>query len=114
MVDSILDSVKDKIAGGSIHDHFDGELVDDINAVLVDLRQVGIGPEEGFHITGSDETWADFVGDNLQMQRSVSTLVALKVRLIFDPPTSSAIAEAIKNNIDRLEWRLNANYEIGV
>lgn len=48
MVDSILDSVKDKIAGGSIHDHFDGELVDDINAVLVDLRQVGIGPEGDF------------------------------------------------------------------
>lgn len=114
MVESILDSVKDKIAGGSIHDHFDGELVDDINAVLVDLRQIGIGPEKGFAITGPDETWSDFLGDDLQMQRSVSTLVALKVRLIFDPPASSAIAEAIKDNINRLEWRLNVNYEIGV
>lgn len=54
------------------------------------------------------------MGDNLQMQRSVSTLVALKVRLIFDPPASSAIADAIKANIDRIEWRLNLNYEIGV
>lgn len=114
MVESILNSVKDKIAGGSIHDHFDGELVDDINAVLVDLRQIGIGPEKGFSITGPDETWSDLLGDDLQMQRSVSTLVALKVRLIFDPPASSAISEAIKDNINRLEWRLNVNYEIGV
>ena len=113
MVDSILDSVKDKIAGGSIHDHFDGELVDDINAALLDLRQLGIGPADGFSITGANETWEDFVGDNLQMQRSVSALVALKVRLIFDPPASTAISEAIKENIKRMEWRLNVNYEVG-
>lgn len=113
-MDSILDSVKDKIAGGAIHEHFDGELIDDINAVLLDLRQFGIGPEDGFSITGSSETWADFLGENKEMQNSVPTLVALKVRLLFDPPASGAITETINKQIDRLEWRLNVNYEIGV
>lgn len=113
-MDSILDSVKDKIAGGAIHEHFDNALIDDINAVLVDLRQIGIGPEEGFHITGNSETWVDFLGNDKALQESVSTLVALKVRLIFDPPASGAITETINKQIERLEWRLNVNYEIGV
>lgn len=113
-MDSILDSVKDKIAGGAIHYHFDNTLIDDINAVLMDLREIGIGPEDGFSITSNSETWTDFLGEDKVMQESVPTLVALKVRLIFDPPASGAITETINKQIDRLEWRLNANYEIGV
>jgi hypothetical protein len=30
----------------------------------------------------------------------------MKVRLIFDPPQSSAHIEAIKNTVAELEWRL--------
>ena len=32
----------------------------------------------------------------------------LKVKLLFDPPTSSAVTEAINKMISELEWRLNA------
>ena len=114
MDEIILDSVKDKIAGGAIHEHFDQELIDAINAVFVDLRQIGIGPADGFALNDGYETWSSFLGENQSMQESVKSLVALKVRLIFDPPASSAIKEAIKENIDRLEWRLNVTYEISV
>ena len=113
-MDSILDSVKDKIAGGHIHEHFDQEIIDAINAVFVDFRQLGIGPEEGFVVRDDTQTWADFLGEQLPLKESIRTLTALKVRVIFDPPASSAIMDAINKTTDRLEWRLFAEAELGM
>ena len=41
----------------------------------------------------------------------VKTYIYLKVRLVFDPPQSSAAMEAIKQNIAELEWRLNVTVD---
>lgn len=112
MDDSILNSVKDMIAGGAIHEHFDNELIMCINSVIATLRQIGIGPEEGLVINGSS-TWSDLIGDSQKLE-PVKSYVAFKVRMMFDPPASSAISEAIKENIKELEWRLGTTYEIGV
>lgn len=112
MDDSILNSVKDMIAGGAIHEHFDNELIMCINSVIATLRQIGIGPEEGLVINGSS-TWSDLIGDS-KMLEAVKSYVAYKVRMMFDPPASSAVSEAIKENIKELEWRLGTTYEIGV
>jgi hypothetical protein len=37
----------------------------------------------------------------------------MKVRMMFDPPVSSAVVEAMNHNIEELEWRLNngSDYE---
>lgn len=113
MDDSILNSVKDMIAGGAIHEHFDNELILCINSVIATLRQIGIGPEEGFAITDDSAVWGDLIG-NSQKLEPVKSYVAFKVRMMFDPPASSAISEAIKENIKELEWRLGTTYEIGV
>ena len=52
---SILESVK-KLLGISEHDTgFDYEIKDLINAEFLSLHQLGIGPEEGFSITGPDD-----------------------------------------------------------
>lgn len=112
MDDSILNSVKDMIAGGAIHEHFDNELIMCINSVIATLRQIGIGPEEGLVINGSS-TWSDLIRDSQKLE-PVKSYVAFKVRMMFDPPASSAISEAIKENIKELEWRLGTTYEIGV
>lgn len=112
MSNSILDSIKDMIAGGHIHEHFDNELMNAINAVFIDYRQEGIGPSEGFSVRDESDTWEDFLGDDLPTMESIKTLTALKVRLIFDPPASSAITDIIQDTIDRLEWRLYADYEV--
>ena len=112
MDDSILNSVKDMIAGGAIHEHFDNELIMCINSVIATLRQIGIGPEEGLVIDGAS-TWSDLIGDSQKLE-PVKSYVAFKVRMMFDPPASSAISEAIKENIKELEWRLGTTYEIGV
>lgn len=112
MSTSILDSVKDMVAGGHIHDHFDNEIINAINAVFVDYRQEGIGPTEGFSIESNAETWEDFLGEHLSSMKSIQTLTALKVQLMFDPKANSTIMEILKDSIDRLEYRLYLDYEV--
>jgi len=41
----------------------------------------------------------------------VKTYVYLRVRFIFDPPTTSYLLEAMKEQIKEFEWRLNVKRE---
>lgn len=111
MKDSILISIK-KLLGLTADDTaFDMDIIMHINSVFMILRQLGIGPEEGFKIEDKDATWDDYVDeeDNLE---AVRTYIYLKVKLIFDPPLSSAVIEANKQMINELEWRLNNEVEL--
>ena len=75
------------------------------------LNQLGVGPSEGFSITDKSAKWVDFLSGNSQIE-SVKTYMAMKVRLLFDPPLSSAVMECINRSISEFEWRLNAAAEI--
>ena len=109
-MDSILTSVK-KIIGISEEDEsFDTDLIMHINSVLMILNQLGVGPEDGFSITDKSAVWTDVIGDNKFIE-AVKTFVGLKVRLIFDPPTSSAVLDSINKTISELEWRINVMAE---
>lgn len=106
-MDSILTSIK-KVLGIYEEDtSFDIDIIMHINTVFMILRQMGIGPDDGFSVIDSRDTWEDYL-DDISLIESVKTYVALKVRLIFDPPASSTMVEAINRTISELEWRLNA------
>lgn len=105
-MESILTSIK-KLLGIEAEDtHFDPDIILNINMVFMTINQLGIGPETGFIITGKDEIWSDLLGDRKDVE-GVKTYVYLKVRLIFDPPSSGVLIEAIERQIRELEWRLN-------
>lgn len=105
-MESILTSIK-KVLGIYEEDtSFDIDIIMHINTVIMILRQMGIGPVEGFSVTSSYDTWNDYLSDHSLIE-AVKTYIALKVRLIFDPPASSAIIEAMNRTISELEWRLN-------
>ena len=109
-MDSILTSVK-KIIGISEEDEsFDTDLIIHINSVLMILNQLGVGPEDGFSITDKSAVWTDVIGDN-KLIEATKTFVGLKVRLIFDPPTNSAVLDSINKTISELEWRINVMVE---
>lgn len=102
---SILTSVK-KVLGITEDDtSFNTDIVLHINSVFAILNQVGIGPEDGFVIEDASSTWDDFVTD--VKMASVQTYVYLRVRLLFDPPTTSFVIDSFKRQIDEIEWRLN-------
>lgn len=106
----ILTSVKKMIGIDESYDAFDDQIVLFINSAFATLRQLGVGPENGYRIEDDTEDWDDYLGDTLMLE-SVKPYVALKVKLAFDPPTSSIVLDAMNRNISELEWRLNATAE---
>jgi hypothetical protein len=103
---SILLSIKKLLGIEHDYTHFDQDIIMYINGVLMTLNQLGVGSEDGFAITGSEDTWADFLGEVTNLE-AVKAYIYLKVRLIFDPPSGSAIIQAFERQITEFEWRLN-------
>lgn len=104
---SILQSIKKLLGIGSDYDQFDLDITLHINSVFSILQQLGIGPQDDqFLITGATETWDTFLGTQKNVNM-VKSYVHLKVRLMFDPPASGFVTDAITNQIKELEWRLN-------
>lgn len=109
-MNSILTCVKKQLGIAKEYDHFDPELIVHINSTLMILTQMGVGPSEGFTIEDDSSVWSDFIQDNEKIE-AVKTYVGLKVKLIFDPPQSSAVIESYNRTISELEWRLNVAAE---
>ena len=109
-MDSILDSVKKLLGIASDYTQFDDDIIMHINTVFLNLTQLGVGPETGFFIEDSSAEWGDFIGNNANMN-AVKTYVYLKVKLLFDPPLSSAVIESTNRMIAELEFRLNVAAE---
>lgn len=105
-MESILNSIKKMLGPDAEYDHFDPDIIMHINTVFMILQQLGVGPKEGFYIEDDMATWADYLVDPTKLQM-VKTYMYLKVRLVFDPPTSSTVMNAITQTIAELEWRLN-------
>lgn len=110
-MESILTSVKKMLGITEDYEHFDSDIVMHINSVFMILSQLGVGPANGFSISDKFATWTDFLPEDNKNFEAVKTYMYLKVRLIFDPPLSSAVMEAMKQMISELEWRLNAEAE---
>lgn len=108
--DSILTSVKKMLGIPEEYEHFDMDLIIHINSVFMILTQMGVGPSNGFSISNKQTKWSEFIED-ARLIESVKSYIYLKVRLIFDPPTSSAVTEAINRSISEFEWRLNVSAE---
>ena len=104
---SILTSIKKLFGPGEDDTTFDIDIIIHINTALFNLNQIGVGPSDGFFITDKSQTWSDFIGTNRKDIEAVKTYVYLKVKLVFDPPQSGVLVDAIKQQISELEWRLN-------
>ena len=113
MENSILTSVKKLIGFAEDYTAFDDDLLIHINSVFSTLTQLGIGPVEGFMIEDATATWDDYITAGVPENElnSVRTYVFLKLRLAFDPPTSSYFIASMEKQIGELEWRLNVSRE---
>ena len=111
-MESILTSIKKMLGIAEEYTHFDSDLIMHINSVFPTLRQLGVGPSKGFRIEDKIATWSDYITETEYITYdSVKTYVYAKVRLIFDPPTSSAHVESLKEIIKEFEWRLKEDAE---
>lgn len=108
---SILLTIKKMLGIAEEYHAFDLDIVININSVFLTLNQLGVGPSTPYQITGTDETWTDFLGDQNGLAVGVQTYVYLKTRLLFDPPTNSFLVDSMQKQIQELEWRLNIQVE---
>lgn len=107
-MDSILTSIKKLLGIAEEYTQFDDDIIMHINSVFLNLAQLGVGPEKGFYIEDDTTDWEDFIDieNNAQLQ-AIKSYIYLKVKLLFDPPLSSAVIESTNRMISELEWRLN-------
>lgn len=105
-MDSVLTDVKKSLGIAEDETHFDHDIVLDINASLLSVNQIGIGPGKGFMIKDKTNTWQELLGTREDLE-AVKTLVYMKVKLMFDPPANSFLLESINKTIDELTWRLS-------
>ncbi|WP_242622704.1 phage head-tail connector protein [Lachnoclostridium sp. Marseille-P6806] len=109
MIDSILDSVKLNLGILPEYTAFDQQLLMSINTAFSVLHQLGIGPKDGYEINDNSTTWAKLIPKpRLNMIRSY---VFLKVKLLFDPPTTSFLLDAYKQQLQEMEWRIRSEIE---
>ena len=103
-MDSILTSIKKLLGIQEEYTVFDADIMIHINTAFAILNQLGVGPVEGFMIESESEVWDDYIMDyNFTMAK---TFVFLKVKLSFDPPSSTALLESMNRQLDELTWRL--------
>lgn len=107
---SILNDVKSTL-GISVDDYnYDVDIIMHINTVLAVVNQLGIGPTNGLMITNYTTLWDALLSPGVNLSL-VKTYVCLRVRLLFDPPTTSYMIEAMERQAKELEWRLSVNRE---
>lgn len=107
-MESILTSIKKMLGIDEEYTHFDADIIMHINSVLMILTQLGVGPAEGFVIEDDTSTWVDFIPEaNAAQLHAVKSYIYMKVKMIFDPPLSSAVIESMNRQIAEFEWRLN-------
>lgn len=107
MDESILNSVKKLLGMEEDFTAFDSDIIIHINSVFSNMYQFGASPIEGFMITDKSAKWSDFLKTTKHVN-SVKSYMTLKVRLMFDPPTTSFAITAMENQVKEFEWRLNA------
>lgn len=112
MDDSILNTIKKLIGIEPEYTAFDDDIIVAINTILPILSQLGVETCDGFYITGEMETWDNFLPDDNRLGM-VKNYIASRVRMIFDTPTNSSVANAMDRTIAELEWRINVTVDPG-
>lgn len=109
--EKILSSIKKLLGLDDGVTVFDTDIVIHINTVFANLAQMGVGPHDaegkniGYKISTGDEVWGDFTSNDILIE-NVKTYIYIKVKMVFDPPTSSALIDAYNAQAKELEWRL--------
>jgi hypothetical protein len=90
--------------------NFDIDICVNINSAIANLQQLGIGPTPTISITDDSTDWDDLLGTRTDLE-GAKMYVYLKTRLVFDPPISSFVLDAVERQISQLEWRLTVQVE---
>ena len=103
MEQSILKGIKKVLGLDEDDSSFDYDVLTFINAAFTTLcSDLGVGPPV-FKI--------EFISDDDGMLSECQTYVFLRVKMLFDPPTTSYLISAYKDQLDEHVWRISTRRE---
>lgn len=105
-MESILTTIKKMLGLEESYEVFDDEIIVHINSAFMMLNQLGVGPKDPFYISDKTAKWSDFT-KNFTNIESVKSFIYIQVRILFDPPTSSFVLDALTRQAAEYAWRLN-------
>lgn len=109
--ESILGSIKKMLGIPSEYHDYDTDIMLNINSVFGILFQLAVGPrDKPYAITGEENLWTDFITNPSDLPIVISYMY-LRVKLLFDPPSTGVLHQAIERQISEFEWRLNVQGE---
>ncbi len=108
-MENILVSIKKMLGIGEEYQHFDKELLVFINSVFGVLFQLGVGKTDTPFVCDETSMWNEFITED-QIE-TVKSYMFMKVKLLFDPPSSSFVLSSYEKLISEFEWRCNVDAE---
>lgn len=109
MEESILTSIKEALGIVPGYEVFDKTILLYINSAFFSLQQLGVH-DKPFSIDSDETVWSDY-SDNENIIEAVKPYIILKVKMVFDPPSTSFLLDAIDRQLKELEWRLNVEVD---
>lgn len=103
---SILLSIKKAIGASPDYTPFDVDIIMHINSQLANLYQIGLNAAKSVIVDGPDQLWTDLIPAGDSRLQFVKTYVYAKVKMIFDPPISTAQMQALKDAASESEFRI--------
>lgn len=104
---SILLSIKKSIVGPPEYTPFDADLIMHINTQIANLYQLGLDSAKSVIVDGADQLWTDLIPAGDSRLQFVKTYVYARVKMVFDPPTSTAQMQALKEAAAEAEFRIS-------
>ena len=105
MTTKVLDNVKEMLGISSDDTAFDNELFLFVNMSLDRVNQVS---EKNFtgtmKLSSVNDVWSTVFGED--PCESIKTYIYINVKLLFDPPQSSYLLDALNRQKEELEFRI--------
>lgn len=108
MEESILKTVRPACDISPDCADFDDVIIPIINMTFAYIyRMADLKTDHMFRINDETEKWTDVMPyDDNGLLDCVKAYVCKKTKMLFDPPASSTLQEAIKSQLNELEWNI--------
>lgn len=98
---TVLEDTKKALGIVPGYEAFDDQILMHINTCRMELTQLGAKCEDPIEKTTG---WEAFFG--IDDMATIKSYIAMKVRLIFDPPSNSFVVTSYQKLIEEAAWRL--------
>ena len=88
---------------------FDPDIILHINTIIQVLYQIGLNIPDGFTVIDQNNLWTEYIQDPryTKITSLIKQYIFMRVRMIFDPPSSQTLSASIQESINEMQWRIS-------